>query len=765
MRESRWHEPVCVAVLALLPLLVVGRALVPGRILSPAQLLYWYAPWESMRSGPVPADPLQSDTAFIFHSWLIHARREIRAGRFPLWNQNAYAGTPFLANMQSGVLCPFNALAYVLPLGFAIGLAAVAKLEVAGLGTYWFLRLLGAAPPAALLGGAAFMLSGFVVAWLGYSLSSAGVWLPVVFGAVEVLRRSASSRATAGVAAAVAVQWLGGHPETSAHVLGAAALWAAWRLRGALLGRALLGAVLGTLAAAVVLVPFVAWLPETASLAARRAAADMPAWPVSLVVSLLVPRYFGHPSSATLWNPVFGGNYNELSGTVGLVPWLILPCAFMGRSQVAPFFAAVGALCIPMIYRVPVLTPILAAIPGIAYMANLRVVLVLGFCASVLGGLGADRIMSAPGAERRRMIWPVTLVMLALTGFVVWRFRADHDPIAAGGALGYVRDEVVRAAALLLAGGLLIRNILLRPAVRILPLAALILVQLASSVPFARGFHSVMPAGEFFPRTSAIDFLARDAGGARVSLPLPNIADVFGLADPTGCDAMNALRISRLVNGGSDFGRYGNRPATLREPVPGPVLDLLGVRDILVKPRGPSPAPGLVVAYDGRDARVWRNPSALPLAFLVPRTRVAGDEEALRLLETGRADPRREALVTEGHPFSGGSGICRIEAHGPGSLVVTTAAAAPSFLVFLEAWDSGWTARVDGVRSRVVRSDYAFCGVAVPAGAHRVTFSYRPLSFTVGLILTLLAAAIMAALSAIPRVEGLPPSRSPSTGV
>ena len=196
-RPSRRADVACLAILACLPLLLEARALVPGRVLTSAALLYWYPPWQSLHAGPVPVDPLQSDMGFVFHPWLLHARREIRAGRLPLWNPNADAGVPFLANMQSGVFSPFTALAYVFPPGLAIALAAVAKFEAAGLGTYLFLRLLATSPPAALLGATAFMFSGFVVAWLGWSLGSVGVWLPALFAAVEWLRISGRRRAVA----------------------------------------------------------------------------------------------------------------------------------------------------------------------------------------------------------------------------------------------------------------------------------------------------------------------------------------------------------------------------------------------------------------------------------------------------------------------------------------------------------------------------------------------------------------------------------------
>ena len=58
----------------------------------------------------------------------------------------------------------------------------------------------------------------------------------------------------------------------------------------------------------------------------------------------------------------------------------------------------------------------------------------------------------------------------------------------------------------------------------------------------------------------------------------------------------------------------------------------------------------------------------------------------------------------------------------------------------------GWEAEVDGKPAPLLRVDYAFRGVAVPAGEHRVTLAYRPLSFRAGLALTLSAFLIVVAL-------------------
>jgi uncharacterized membrane protein YfhO len=49
----------------------------------------------------------------------------------------------------------------------------------------------------------------------------------------------------------------------------------------------------------------------------------------------------------------------------------------------------------------------------------------------------------------------------------------------------------------------------------------------------------------------------------------------------------------------------------------------------------------------------------------------------------------------------------------------------------------------------IERVDYLIRGVPVPAGVHRVEFSYRPVSWRVGWIVSLLALLVLAGLTVV----------------
>jgi uncharacterized membrane protein YfhO len=59
--------------------------------------------------------------------------------------------------------------------------------------------------------------------------------------------------------------------------------------------------------------------------------------------------------------------------------------------------------------------------------------------------------------------------------------------------------------------------------------------------------------------------------------------------------------------------------------------------------------------------------------------------------------------------------------------------------VLSDLWCPGWQAYVDGNQAALLQADYAFRAVWVPLGDHLVTFRYLPLSFMIGLGVSIVA--------------------------
>jgi hypothetical protein len=168
--------------------------------------------------------------------------------------------------------------------------------------------------------------------------------------------------------------------------------------------------------------------------------------------------------------------------------------------------------------------------------------------------------------------------------------------------------------------------------------------------------------------------------------------------------------------------------------------------------------PGLELVHPGPDARLYELEGAAPRATVVGAQRVAGSpDEALDAVTDPGFDPTRLVVTeerlpglaeSEGAP-AGSARIVRTEAD---RLEVVADAERDGLLVVSDAWFPGWTATVDGRPADVERVNYVFRGVRVRAGTHVVEFAYRPLSWRVGWIVSLLALlGIAAAVAPLPR--------------
>ena len=78
---------------------------------------------------------------------------------------------------------------------------------------------------------------------------------------------------------------------------------------------------------------------------------------------------------------------------------------------------------------------------------------------------------------------------------------------------------------------------------------------------------------------------------------------------------------------------------------------------------------------------------------------------------------------------------------------IDTDAAGRRLLVLSDLEYPGWRAAIDGAPARIVRADRGLRGVALPAGRHRVTFTFAPRSVRIGAWLTLAGAAALVALA------------------
>lgn len=115
------------------------------------------------------------------------------------------------------------------------------------------------------------------------------------------------------------------------------------------------------------------------------------------------------------------------------------------------------------------------------------------------------------------------------------------------------------------------------------------------------------------------------------------------------------------------------------------------------------------------------------------------DLQQVVILETNRESLDPECLDV---------GFWNVEkaSESPNSIVVQASTSSPGYLVVADQWYPGWRAQVDENEVDILRANYLFRAIQLPAGEHEVVLRYRPTSFYGGAIVSFLACVGMGLL-------------------
>ncbi len=146
-------------------------------------------------------------------------------------------------------------------------------------------------------------------------------------------------------------------------------------------------------------------------------------------------------------------------------------------------------------------------------------------------------------------------------------------------------------------------------------------------------------------------------------------------------------------------------------------------------------------SFKGMNAHI--NPGAISRASVVFSNRLFSDEASLlTFMESPDFDPRREVAILSKdarawdlHPGT----IMPAATTIPPDATITVdrpdhieialkpAVSKGAYLVLSDTYYPGWRVMVDGVETEILRTNYAFRGIQLPAGAQHIVFSYDPL--------------------------------------
>jgi Bacterial membrane protein YfhO len=139
---------------------------------------------------------------------------------------------------------------------------------------------------------------------------------------------------------------------------------------------------------------------------------------------------------------------------------------------------------------------------------------------------------------------------------------------------------------------------------------------------------------------------------------------------------------------------------------------------------------------------IYENQRAMPRAWLVAETLPLKSAEVLKTIHTSqlpngnRFDPAQTALLETplGRTFSPlqAADTVQVTDLQDTQVVLKTQTAQDAFLVLNDVYYPGWKVTIDGHPRSIHLTNYVQRGVEIPAGRHEIRFEFKPLSFAIG---------------------------------
>jgi hypothetical protein len=728
-----------------------------GYVPFPADIVVSFPPWEGTAARACctgSPHPNEGDFATCYYPWRRTLNSKLRIGNVPLWNFQAFMGTPYEAMPQSAVFFPLNWLLSLFPFLLAWSLLFILRSIIIATTTAIFVRNLGASSLAALVSGFIFALSGWVVAWQGATPLDTAMWLPLMFLAVDALRSRQSRAFLALAAVAFALPVLGGHPEVALEVTVMALVYAAYRLfpiapssgRYALAFGA--AGLLSLALAAVQLMPTLEWV----GLIARSLDIHWGSLGSSQSVGFLSRDLLHHPN-------VDGVSIPEGAAYIGAFTIALLPFSVLWRKRRdVVFFVALAFFCIEAAYGWQPGFWISAHIPVLANLPNWRLLGVADFACAVLAGLAISAVAArCQKREPRFAYWTLILWLMTAIGAggpIILRL-AGHTAIP------------WRWTLLLVLLSLIIVSLAATRRIRAVDFSRALVVLIAADLMTA-GFAVVpfVEPDDIFPTAPVFDFLRARAipmwrvaavdvvYGAQFELP-------YRLSSAAGNDFPNkrAVRVLSVVETEDAFRSQNVLTA------PKGVLDLTGTRYFVTTEWNQSTSrfaahpERFTKTFSLHHVQVFENPDAVPLLSFLPATAIhviATEDDQFKALTGSDFDGKRTVIVPQevgrfwGVPGDAAPTLISDVAQTNNEVKLILTADQDGMLYFNESYYPGWVAEVDGMKVPVMRANYAFMAVPVRQGHHAVQFEFAPTSFRVGGLLSALAVIFIAGTFAIP---------------
>lgn len=714
------------------------------------------------------------DLVYYYYPMLQQAAERLGKGELPLWNPYQCCGVPFLATAQTAVFYPPTWIAVLLPTNWAIKALMFGQVFAAGVFACLFFRSLGRRLFASAIGGVLFVFGCILGQIYWPSEVSTILWLPFLMWCVERYLQSMRWGWWGLFTIGVAMQTLAGFPQFvvyTFYLLGPYVLvrlvaaaranrapeprW--WRRPARVCALLLAGCVLAAGLAAIQLAP-------TLELARNTARGGSLTPQAVHYLETERGKYF------TLWGllsnmfspaaKMITFDCPDGSGYLGMaMPWMVALGLVLGRREWRVWFFLAAALvsCTlafgyndysGWIYRLYARLP-----TGNMFRTPSRMLLLTYFSLITITVFGLDRLGASLAELRGRAVLRFVLSVLAVC------YLSLADGLGGGDAVRLAASFILLTVAAYFVGSRRIPT----GAVQAM-FGLLVLFDLAHAIaPY--GSLRDIPAewgqrphwGGAAPiRPSDLERAAQAAGLNRLALPglrptktIEPPARFYMVTEYEPLLPERWHRANRTMGGEPGFvmcaidpGKYAAfyDMASVSHMFRIDVSDLARLRmgtrqwEIHAPAPGPPPAEGMTCTLEERA-------TALPRAYLATRYEVCRPADALDRFVAADFDYLDAVLLEETPPIASAAAPAALQpaeivSYAPERVAIRAKTDTAALLVLTDTFFPGWYARVDGAETPILRANYLFRAVVLPAGEHEVVFEYKPTGFRIGALVS-----------------------------
>ncbi|MBI2621276.1 MAG: YfhO family protein [Candidatus Levybacteria bacterium] len=744
-------------------------------------LASFYNPWAQEKfpgwEVGIPNKPVGKDDIWIFYPQRTFTNSVLKNGEIPFWNPYSFSGNYHLGLSETAVFYPLNFL-FFLPAGrqgvfpqidvwtFLI----LIEFIIAGAGMYLFLKRIVRYEKSAVFGALAFAFSGIVIVRSieGLSVGHSLIWMPYVFWGIESFFQTKKIRFLWLILVFLSFSLLAGWFQYTFYIFVFSLVYSVIKLYW-IKDRTKFYFLILT---PFLILPLISLFHTTAAfqtlLESPRSALEGGVFsfthlmPILHTFTLIFPDFWGNPA---VYNYFGKSEYKESMMFIGVIPLVFsLISIFKQKKKEEAFF--LGAIIVSFILAIDNLFSrwlVSSALPVFSSFLPNRIFLVSTFSFCVLSAFGLDYLLSGKNEAIKRTI-KKTFIFLWLSATILILFVAfevSKNPAVLDKEIIQIRTSIIPLAFIFITSATFFvfrkkysKNIFFIVLVGILFFQSYIFS--AKYIPFSyREFlYPEHPVFSYLDKHQGLDrFMSVGYGHVVPSIPLQ-----FGLYSPEGIGSMYIRRYGEFVRY-MKLGDYGipDKIAYDQEIYPKDVFypkderlhrfyELTSVKYIVSDNKSMNEA-GVVpdknvfpMLWENDKWLVFQYKKSMPRFFITSNFKVIKDDKEILNSLFGKDFAPNKIILEEDPGFEPkeSSGNAKIIDYSPNKISARVSAGNDSLFYLSDNYSKMFKVFIDGKEGKMLRANYTFRAVPIPAGEHMIEMKYDDRPFVLGIKIAIL---------------------------